>query len=227
MGKPPKRIECFDISNFQGKETVASLVFFKGGEEVDQIVGAMPKPVFEDNGSGMHVHQSLFTLDGVNAFFDAGSPYQISDVGRAYIGGLLDHARSLVALTNPLVNSYKRLVPGYEAPTYLTWGRTNRSALIRVPKVSPGRSIEELGAAYEALPPAPPEIVELRGVHRPADRCPFELDRRRAVGQLDCELLQGRAQRDRLTRRRAHPPGRLQPPLRRQFRAHPHRHTPG
>jgi len=93
----------------------------------------MPKPLAGVNGSGMHVHQSLFTIDGSNAFFDAGAPYQISDIGRAYIGGLLDHARGMVALTNPLVNSYKRLVPGYEAPVNVAWSEKNRSPMIRVP----------------------------------------------------------------------------------------------
>jgi len=93
----------------------------------------MPKPVFGINGSGMHTHQSLFTPKGANVFFDPKAPYQISDVGRYYIGGLLDHARGMAAVTNPLVNSYKRLVPGYEAPTHIAWSERNRSPLVRVP----------------------------------------------------------------------------------------------
>ena len=93
----------------------------------------MPKPIFGQNGSGMHVHQSLFT-DGVNAFYDEDSgDGGISDVMRWYIGGLIEHGRSLAAVTNPTVNSYKRLVPGYEAPTHLAWSMRNRSPLIRIP----------------------------------------------------------------------------------------------
>ncbi|MDQ3493338.1 MAG: type I glutamate--ammonia ligase, partial [Chloroflexota bacterium] len=103
----------------------------------------MPKPIFGINGSGMHVHQSLFSMEAQrNAFADPENKYGLSDLARSYMAGILAHARGMSAVLAPLVNSYKRLVPGYEAPTYLTWGRTNRSALIRVPKVSPGRSIE-------------------------------------------------------------------------------------
>ncbi len=103
----------------------------------------MPKPIFGINGSGMHTHQSLFAtgLDR-NAFADADNKYGLSDVARSYMAGILTHARGMIAVLAPLVNSYKRLVPGYEAPTYLTWGRTNRSALIRVPMASPGKSVE-------------------------------------------------------------------------------------
>lgn len=93
----------------------------------------MPKPLAGVNGSGMHVHQSLFTLDGENAFYDPRGPWELSDVARRYIGGLLEHARAFVAITNPLVNSYKRLVPGYEAPVNVAWSEKNRSPMIRVP----------------------------------------------------------------------------------------------
>ena len=93
----------------------------------------MPKPLAGINGSGMHTHQSLFTAKGKNAFFDAKGPWQLSRIARAYIGGLLDHARAFVAVTNPLVNSYKRLVPGYEAPINVAWSEKNRSPMIRVP----------------------------------------------------------------------------------------------
>ncbi len=93
----------------------------------------MPKPLAGVNGSGMHVHQSLFTADGDNAFFDADGPWQLSTIGRNYIGGLLENARAFIALTNPLVNSYKRLVPGYEAPINVAWSEKNRSPMIRVP----------------------------------------------------------------------------------------------
>lgn len=93
----------------------------------------MPKPIFGQNGSGMHVHQSLFSGND-NAFYEKDGDFDgISDVMRWYIGGLLEHARALSAITNPLVNSFKRLVPGYEAPTHLAWSMRNRSPLIRVP----------------------------------------------------------------------------------------------
>ena len=103
----------------------------------------MPKPIAGINGSGMHTHQSLWSIEEQkNAFAEPRSKYGLSKLAQAYMAGMLTHARGMSALLAPIVNSYKRLVPGYEAPTYLTWGRTNRSALIRVPKVSPGRSIE-------------------------------------------------------------------------------------
>ena len=92
----------------------------------------MPKPIFGQNGSGMHTHQSLFK-DGQNAFFDAKGEFELSTVAHHYIGGLLQHARGMCAITNPLVNSYKRLVPGFEAPVNVAWSMRNRSPLIRVP----------------------------------------------------------------------------------------------
>jgi glutamine synthetase len=98
----------------------------------------MPKPVFGINGSGMHVHQSLFKGDR-NAFFDAKDTYNLSKEARSYIAGLLKHAPSITAVCNQWINSYKRLVPGYEAPVYLSWARRNRSDLVRVPEYRPGR----------------------------------------------------------------------------------------
>jgi glutamine synthetase len=94
----------------------------------------MPKPIFGQNGSGMHTHQSLF-LDGTNAFYGPDKKYELSDTALYYIGGILRHARGFCAITNPLVNSYKRLVPGYEAPTMIAWSERNRSPLIRVPEL--------------------------------------------------------------------------------------------
>ncbi len=92
----------------------------------------MPKPIFGVNGSGMHVNQSL--LRGTkNAFYDPKAPWQLSKVALAYVAGILDHAKAFVAVTNPLVNSYKRLVPGYEAPTNIAWSEKNRSPLVRIP----------------------------------------------------------------------------------------------
>src|SRR5690242_3199554 len=92
----------------------------------------LPKPIFGQNGSGMHKHQSLFA-GGKNAFHDARAPWELSPVALAYIAGLLQHARGFCAITNPLVNSYKRLVPGYEAPVNVAWSMRNRSPLIRIP----------------------------------------------------------------------------------------------
>lgn len=92
----------------------------------------MPKPIFGINGSGMHMHCSLFR-DGENAFFDPASPDGLSETCRYFIGGVMKHARAFAAITNPTVNSYKRLVPGYEAPVYIAWSHRNRSPLIRIP----------------------------------------------------------------------------------------------
>ncbi len=93
----------------------------------------MPKPVYGVNGTGMHVHQSLITLDGRNAFYDENSEDGLSSIARYYIGGLMKYARETCAILASWVNSYKRLVPGYEAPTLIAWGYKNRSALIRIP----------------------------------------------------------------------------------------------
>jgi glutamine synthetase len=98
----------------------------------------MPKPVFGINGSGMHVHQSLFKGER-NAFFDKDDEYHLSKIAKGYIAGLLKHAPEITAVCNQWVNSYKRLVPGYEAPVYLSWARRNRSDLVRVPEYRPGR----------------------------------------------------------------------------------------
>jgi glutamine synthetase len=98
----------------------------------------MPKPLFGHNGSGMHVHQSLFRGDE-NAFFDPADPFHLSRIGKCYIAGILTHAREIVAITNQWVNSYKRLVPGYEAPVYIAWARRNRSTMVRIPMYKPGK----------------------------------------------------------------------------------------
>jgi glutamine synthetase len=98
----------------------------------------MPKPIFGENGSGMHVHQSLFIGDK-NAFHDPDDEYNLSDIAKHYIAGLIHHAPEITAITNQWVNSYKRLVPGYEAPVYVSWARRNRSAMIRVPMYKPGK----------------------------------------------------------------------------------------
>ena len=100
----------------------------------------MPKPIFGINGSGMHTHQSLWDdKKGRNAFADAKDAYGLSSTARSYIAGTLAHARGMIAVLAPLVNSYKRLVPGFEAPVYIGWARINRSALIRIPQISRGQ----------------------------------------------------------------------------------------
>ena len=98
----------------------------------------MPKPIFGVNGNGMHVHQSLFKGDR-NAFFDKDDEYHLSKIGKCYLAGLLEHAPEITAITSQWVNSYKRLIPGYEAPVYISWARRNRSDLIRIPEYQPGK----------------------------------------------------------------------------------------
>ncbi len=98
----------------------------------------MPKPIIDQNGSGMHTHQSLFTGDS-NAFFDSNDQYYLSDTAKSFIAGQLRHAREISIIFAQGVNSYKRLVPGYEAPVYIAWSRRNRSALVRVPLYHPGK----------------------------------------------------------------------------------------
>ncbi|HXF51587.1 MAG TPA: glutamine synthetase family protein [Dehalococcoidia bacterium] len=100
----------------------------------------MPKPIATENGSGMHTHQSLFKGDR-NAFFDPNDEYHLSPIAKSYIAGLLKHARAITLITNQWVNSYKRIIPGYEAPVYITWARRNRSDLIRVPEYKPGKEV--------------------------------------------------------------------------------------
>ncbi|HEY3275639.1 MAG TPA: glutamine synthetase family protein [Syntrophorhabdaceae bacterium] len=112
----------------------------------------MPKPMFGVNGSGMHVHQSLFK-GKKNAFYDAKDKYYLSNIGKWYIAGLLKHAREITLLTSQWVNSYKRLVPGYEAPVYVAWARRNRSTLVRVPLYKPGKE-NATRAEYRSPDPA-------------------------------------------------------------------------
>ncbi len=111
----------------------------------------MPKPVFGINGSGMHVHQSLFQGER-NLFFDENDQYHLSKMAKGYIAGIMKHAREIIVVTNQWVNSYKRLVPGYEAPVYISWARHNRSAMIRVPMYKPGK---ELATRIEFRAPDP------------------------------------------------------------------------
>jgi glutamine synthetase len=112
----------------------------------------MPKPIFGENGSGMHTHQSLFKGDS-NAFFDPNDKYHLSKIGKCYIAGLLRHAPEITLITNQWINSYKRLVPGYEAPVYISWARRNRSDLVRVPMYKPGHE-KATRAEYRSPDPA-------------------------------------------------------------------------
>ncbi|MGM0380940.1 MAG: glutamine synthetase family protein [bacterium] len=111
----------------------------------------MPKPLEEENGSGMHVHLSLYK-DGENAFFDPSARFNLSETARQFIAGILEHIKEITAVTNQWPNSYKRLIPGYEAPVYLSWGQSNRSALLRVPA---NRKGEEGATRVELRSPDP------------------------------------------------------------------------
>lgn len=152
----------------------------------------MPKPISGVNGSGMHTHQSLFKGDK-NAFFDAKDKYHLSKTAKSYIAGLLKHSREITAVTNQWVNSYKRLVPGYEAPVYISWAKRNRSTLIRIPEYKPGREkstrieyrspdpacnpylafsvmlaagLEGIEKDYELVPPTEENVFELSAEER-------------------------------------------------------------
>ena len=169
----------------------------------------MPKPVFGINGSGMHVHQSLFKGES-NAFFDKNDEYYLSQIARHYIAGLLKHAPELTAVTNQWINSYKRLVPGYEAPVYLSWARRNRSDLVRVPEYRPGREkatrvefrspdpacnpylafsvmlaagLEGIEKEYEAPNPVEENVYEMSGEER----------QKRGINTLPASLLEATA----------------------------------
>jgi glutamine synthetase len=122
--------------------TVTTRVALKAIAQLNGLYATfMPKPMATVNGNGMHIHQSLTDLaTGKNAFADDADAYGLSKVARQFIAGLLAHARGMCVILAPLVNSYKRLVPGFEAPVYISWGRTNRSALVRVPRITAGRT---------------------------------------------------------------------------------------
>ena len=104
----------------------------------------MPKPLDGQNGSGMHLNLSLYDADGRNAFYDEADPQQISEIAKFFIAGILNHAKAMTAVTNPTVNSYKRLVYGYEAPVHIGWSNSNASPLIRIPHVKKGQASIEL-----------------------------------------------------------------------------------
>jgi len=166
----------------------------------------MPKPVLGVNGSGMHINQSLFRGDK-NAFFDNNDEYHLSGVAKCYVAGLLKHAPEITAITNQWVNSYKRLVPGYEAPVYLSWARRNRADLIRVPEYKPEREnamriefrspdpacnpylafsvmlaagLEGVEKEYELPPPVQENVYEMTDEER----------KKRGIGTLPADLLE-------------------------------------
>jgi glutamine synthetase len=118
----------------------------------DVMASFMPKPLAGVQGSGMHLHVSLFS-EGTNAFYRADDPYHLSPIARRFIAGLLRHAREITAVTNQWVNSYKRLIVGYEAPVYISWARNNRSALVRVPPTKAGKP-DSTRVEYRAADPA-------------------------------------------------------------------------
>jgi glutamine synthetase len=116
------------------------------------IASFMPKPLFGKAGNGMHTHASLFAKDGTPVFFDGNDPHRLSTLAKQFIAGLLTHIREICAITNPTVNSYKRLVSGYEAPVYICWGSRNRSSLIRIPQ---SRAARETSVRAEVRCPDP------------------------------------------------------------------------
>jgi len=132
-------IEYGKALNTADKVMVLKQAIKKVADSRDLHVTFMPKPVFGINGSGMHTHQSLFDEDGNNLFYDRKDKYRLSSLAYHFMGGQLKHIREMAAVLCPTVNSYKRLVRGYEAPVYICWAQRNRSALIRVPRYSRGR----------------------------------------------------------------------------------------
>ena len=164
----------------------------------------MPKPIFGENGSGMHTHMSLFT-DGRNAFFDGDDKWHLSETGKAFIAGQLRHAREISAVFAQWVNSYKRLVPGYEAPVYVAWSQRNRSALIRIPLYKPGLRAGDAGGDPLPRPRLQP-VPDLRGAAARGPR--GDRARLRASGADGDEPVPPHARaaaraRDRLTARDA------------------------
>ncbi len=113
----------------------------------------MPKPIQSVNGSGMHTNCSLTNQNGDNIFYDKTKPYQLSDDCQYFLAGIIKHARSFTAITNPIVNSYKRLVPGYEAPIYVAWSDANRTAMIRIPSVREKATRTEIRSTDPAANP--------------------------------------------------------------------------
>ncbi len=132
-GQVEINIHCATLKRMGDYITILKFIAKNLAKKMGLVATFMPKPLYGDNGSGMHTHQSLFN-ENTNLFHDPEDEYaMLSQVARYYIGGLLEHSRALAAIVAPTVNSYKRLVPGYEAPVYLIWSKANRSAAVRVP----------------------------------------------------------------------------------------------
>ena len=145
-------LQYTDAITMADNVTTSKLVIKEVASQNNVYATFMPKPLSGVNGSGMHVHQSLFQGDS-NAFFDRNSPGELSQIGRLYTAGLLRHASEITLVTNQWVNSYKRLTPGHEAPMYISWAMKNRSDLIRVPSYRPGRQ-DSVRIEYRAPDPA-------------------------------------------------------------------------
>ena len=145
-------LQYTDALTMADNVTTAKLVIKELAQLRDAYASFMPKPLTGENGSGMHVHQSLF-LGDQNAFFEPEDESHLSETGKRFIAGLLHHAREITLVTNQWVNSYKRLVPGYEAPVYVSWARVNRSDLVRVPAYKPGYE-SSIRVEYRAPDPA-------------------------------------------------------------------------
>ena len=142
---------------FQAEDGIRDQPRSRGLGDVYKRQTFMPKPVFNDNGTGMHVHQSLWK-SGQPLFFGEGSYANLSQTARWYIGGILKHAPSFLAFTNPTTNSYKRLVPGFEAPVNLVYSEGNRSAAVRIPLTGPSpkaKRLESVSYTHLTLPTTP------------------------------------------------------------------------
>jgi glutamine synthetase len=154
----------------------------------------MPKPIFGINGSGMHTHQSIFDADGENLFFSAEDPYRLSKIAYGFIAGQLHHASAMAAVVAPTVNSYKRIVPGYEAPVYVCWAQLNRSAMIRIPSHTQGRDASTRAELRFPDPSCNPYLAfaamlaaGLDGIERELE-CPAPVNNMNIYEMADAEL---------------------------------------
>ena len=156
----------------------------------------MPKPIYGINGSGMHTHQSIFDTKGRNLFFDSDDEYHLSSLAYSFIAGQMEHARAMAAVVAPTVNSYKRIVPGYEAPVYVCWAEINRSAMIRIPSHTPGRETSTRAELRFPDPSCNPYLAfvvmlasGLDGIEREL-RCPPPVNNLNIYKMSDAELTE-------------------------------------
>ena len=176
------------------------------------LVGSfMPKPIHGINGSGMHCHQSLFDVNGNNIFFSDSDPSHLSDMAYGFIAGQLTHARALAAVVAPTINSYKRLVPGYEAPVYVGWAQINRSALIRIPHYTKGRENSMRVELRFPDPTANPYLAFAVMLAAALDGMEKKLNCPEPLNDVNVYLL---TQEERLSRNIAELPGSLAEALR-------------